>query len=303
VGIEERANECEVLAPLVTSSGCRVTNVALETEVGRQLQGTLLEAALVLPGGGQPCIVIRCPSELNGGASCEEVLPIARLLLSLNICVFALDISSSHMYCDASDVACAVRRLRDRGFRAERGWPVPTAESTDGDQLPSIALWGRSAGANAALSYAAADPMTTALISDGAYSDLPSLLGLPSWMASPFAGLKRIAEDMADAGSCAREPHPTAQTSTPAPPMHAPPWEVVSKLWMPAFYVHGELGRKVPPSCARALRDSHAGESQPQVDPVIKYRALKSEPDVYFVCEVMTVLLVTLGFSLSSLVI
>jgi len=145
--------------------------------------------------------------------------------------------------------------------------------------------------------------MTTALISDGAYSDLPSLLGLPSWMASPFAGLKRIAEDMADAGSCAREPHPTAQTSTPAPPMHAPPWEVVSKLWMPAFYVHGELGRKVPPSCARALRDSHAGESQPQVDPVIKYRALKSEPDVYFVCEVMTVLLVTLGFSLSSLVI
>jgi len=126
VGIEERANECEVLAPLVTSSGCRVTNVALETEVGRQLQGTLLEAALVLPGGGQPCIVIRCPSELNGGASCEEVLPIARLLLSLNICVFALDISSSHMYCDASGIEDSEPRGAGR-FRRRR---APTATSS-----------------------------------------------------------------------------------------------------------------------------------------------------------------------------
>lgn len=299
-GVVDAAREEEVLAAL-HAAGCSSTAVELRSSSGREVRGILLEpaaaasaaAAPATTGGPQateeeapvtaaaftlqeapatataaetqPHVVIYCPSEATGGAGGLEVAPLAGLLLSLQICVLALDLSVSHSYADASDIECAVSKLRDLEFRKARGWPI--SASKDGQELlPSIALWGRSAGANAALSYAATDPQVTALICDSAYSDLPSLLGLPSWMASPFSGLKRLAEDVAEASSCGGpqggcsmlQPNGRSKTGN----IGKPPWELATKLWMPALYVNGDADEQVPHSCARALRSSHAGEAQ-----------------------------------------
>jgi len=172
----------------------------------------------------------------------------------------------------------------------------PHIDSLLEGRSPCIALWARGLAGNAALNYAAKDPLVAALICDGAYSDIPSILGLPSWLASPFSGLKKIAEDIADHAACSKvlsAPATSISSSVSGSAANKqskkssnsnsnsnsnssngasgskskglnlePPWEIVSKLWMPAFYLHGELDRRVPSSCARALRSSHAGESQ-----------------------------------------
>mmetsp|Transcript_67127 Transcript_67127/g.187832 ORF Transcript_67127/g.187832 Transcript_67127/m.187832 type:complete len:798 (+) Transcript_67127:46-2439(+) len=242
----------------LAADGHEITIVDLATEAGRKIRGVVVAP---VPGdfrrASQPCAAVVCPSE-SGAAPIPEALPLTEMLLKLQIYVMVLDISSSHAFCEASDVGAAVRKLRESDFRRTLGWLVGQKET---DELPTTLLCGRSAGANAALSYAASDPLVGGLICDSAYSDLPSLFGLPSWMASPFAGLKRIAEDLPEltCGSKPAGPHGAAGAQATS---YLPPWEIASKLWMPALYVHGQLDRQVPPSCARALRDRHAGESQ-----------------------------------------
>lgn len=252
----DAVEEASVLAPL-HSLGYMTSIFGLRSGPTRDVRGVLFEP---LHGGpptsSQPCVLVYCPSESTGGACCTEATPIARMLLPLEIHLFALDLSGSHNYADGADVECAVRHIRDPAFRRSCGWRVPGPEEPE--ELPSIALWGRSAGANAVLNYVGMDRQITAIVCDSAYSDLPSLLGLPSWMASPFSGLRRLAEEVADA-SCGQK----AQQVVPeAPPTNRPPWELATKLWMPALYVNGEQDDKVPQTCARALRSSHAGEAQ-----------------------------------------
>lgn len=82
--------------------------------------------------------------------------------MPLGIAVFAIDLSpTKHSRCTVEDVACAVAALRDG--------TLPGLAARTGHGC-CVALWGRSAGAIAALQYAARDPTVAALVADSAYS-------------------------------------------------------------------------------------------------------------------------------------
>lgn len=257
---DDADQELQILEPVI-NTGCRITHLHLEvaSDANNAVRLSFLEAFGAPPS--EPCIVVYCPSEATGGANCSEAAQMAQMMLPIGIHVMAIDVSRSRKICDADDISCAVKFVRSRRFRKEHGWPLPGAGLQDGEQLPSIVLWGRSMGANAAIRYASTDQCLMGLVCDSAYSDIPSLVGLPSWISSPFAGLRRMAGDVVQTGSCAAATGRVAEVATAVSTM-APPWELASTLWMPALYVHGGVDTNVPSICARTLRNAHAGESQ-----------------------------------------
>ena len=185
------------------------------SEAGRCVRATLYQPSAWC--SDQPCFVVYCPAESRSGGPTCDVQQVVDSLLPLRVAVFALDVSAAggSAFCELGDVASAVRRLREHHCQ--------------GGGLVRVALWGRSAGAVAALRYAQTDPAAAALVCDGAYSDLPSLLGLPHWMASPLFGLRRLAADLPDVacsgGQLPGRP-PADAPGSAAAAARSPPFEV-----------------------------------------------------------------------------
>jgi len=183
------------------------------------------------------CVVVYCPSERDGGAGAEECLELCPELLPLGIAIFAIDVSSNGTsHCLEQDVAAAIEMLR-QGHKA-----IPP--------YPYVALWGRSAGAVAALE-AAKDPTLAAIVCDSAYSDLASLLEVPGVLSAPLAGLCQLAS-----GSGLLGP---GTESSPSP---TDPIEYARSCFVPGLFLHAAEDELLSSNHAKNLRQAHGGEAQ-----------------------------------------
>ena len=160
-------------------------------------------------------------------------------MLPLGIAIFAIDVSpSGTSHCLAKDVAAAVEMLR-HGHNA-----IPP--------YPYIALWGRSAGAAAALEAAAKNPTLAALVCDSAYSDAASLLEVPGVLSGPLSGLCQLASE---SGLLGPRVDSSATTST-APVDHA------KACFVPGLFLHPAEDELLSTEHARNLRQAYGGEAQ-----------------------------------------
>ena len=114
---------------------------------------------------------------------------------------------------------------------------------------PYVALWGRSAGAAAALEQAAKDPTLAAIVCDSAYSDLASLLEMPGLLSAPLAGLCQLASGSGLLG-------PGVDSSITPPSDHA------RSCFAPALFLHPAEDEILSAEHARALRQAYGGEAQ-----------------------------------------
>ena len=114
---------------------------------------------------------------------------------------------------------------------------------------PCIALWGRSAGAAAALEQAAKDPTLAAIVCDSAYSDLASLLDMPGLMSAPLAGLCQLASGSGLLG-------PRVDSSTTSPAEHA------KSCFAPGLFLHPADDAILSAEHAQNLRQAYSGEAQ-----------------------------------------
>ncbi|CAE7938533.1 cbpA, partial [Symbiodinium necroappetens] len=200
----------------------------------RGFVGRLLDPKLPVE---RRCVVVYCPSEREGGAGAEECLELCPELLPLGIAIFAIDVSShGTSHCLEQDVAAAIEMLR-QGHKA-----IPP--------YPYVALWGRSAGAVAALE-AAKDPTLAAIVCDSAYSDLASLLEVPGVLSAPLAGLCQLAS-----GSWLLGPG-TDSSKTPTDPV-----EYARSCFVPGLFLHAAEDELLSSDHARNLRQAHGGEAQ-----------------------------------------
>ena len=206
--------------------------------------------------------MVYCPSERDGGAGAEECLELCTLAQAFyssevqawpgevqacscevrNCCrsafaIFAIDVSSNGTsHCLEQDVAAAIEMLR-QGHKA-----IPP--------YPYVALWGRSAGAVAALE-AAKDPTLAAIVCDSAYSDLASLLEVPGVLSAPLAGLCQLAS-----GSGLLGP---GTESSPSP---TDPIEYARSCFVPGLFLHAAEDELLSSNHAKNLRQAHGGEAQ-----------------------------------------
>ena len=142
--------------------GAQVSKFALRGK--RRIVARLLE-----PAESTSCVVVYCPSELEGGAGALECLPLCPELLPLGIAVMAIDVTcTGQSLVSPDDVALVVESLR-------AGLP-------DAPRYDRVALWARSGGVAAAL-VAAQDPQTAALVADAA---APAAWGLVARYGDPL---------------------------------------------------------------------------------------------------------------------
>lgn len=155
---------------------CRGVQCGVDTA---GVKGILLEPA---DPGPEPCVVVYCPGGHAGDVYGEDVLGLAEQLCDRQISLLCLDVASGKRgACDAEDVRLAVGHVRD--FRN------PTYQK--------LALWGRGAGASAALRYAAVDPELAAVICDDAEAPVHE-----AWILDLGQHLARHASDSLF-GACA----------------------------------------------------------------------------------------------------
>ncbi|CAE8718152.1 unnamed protein product [Polarella glacialis] len=174
-----------------------------------------------------------------------ESASLARKLLPLGIAVLAIDVSpTATSLCTLDDVAYAVERLKEG---------LPNREP-----YPCVALWGRSAGAVAAIGYAAKDtPSLAGIVCDSAFSDLATLLQIPEWAASPLASMLCLAKT---ASSLAEGIGGKTAISDLRIEVHL--LEAVKQSYVPAMFMHGTQDTLVPKEHARSLREAYGGEAQ-----------------------------------------
>ncbi|CAE8585599.1 unnamed protein product, partial [Polarella glacialis] len=163
--------ECNDTAREVINScrGATLKSYFVFSKENRRLHLRLFEPPESNRQSVQRCAVVYCPSEVSGGSCAMESASLTRKLLPLGIAVLAIDVSpTATSLCTLDDVAYAVERLKEG---------LPNREP-----YPCVALWGRSAGAVAAIGYAAKDtPSLAGIVCDSAFSDLATLLQMPEW--------------------------------------------------------------------------------------------------------------------------
>lgn len=202
--------------------GAQLAKFGLKSRSGRSIVGRYMEPA----EAESRCVVVYCPSELDGGAGAEESLPLCHEVLPLGIAIFAIDLTpTKQSLCHLEDVECAVGALRDGS--------LPGLANTS---HCLVALWGRSTGAVAALQYAAKDPSVAALVMDSP-SDLTSLAPMGP-IFSPVSNFCQL-----------------LGTS------FLQPLEVAKSCFVPGFILHAAEDRMNPSDCAN-LRSNYAGEAQ-----------------------------------------
>jgi len=116
----------------------------------------------------RPCERLPCVVYLHGNCSSRiEAVPEARILLPMNITLFALDFSACGMsegeyislgWYEREDVEAVIEYLRGT------------------NQVSTIGLWGRSMGAVTALMYASIDHTIAGIVLDSPFSSLKTLV-------------------------------------------------------------------------------------------------------------------------------
>lgn len=192
-----------------------------------------------------PCVVY-----LHGNSSSKAEATIeAKMLLSMNITLFALDFSGcgksegdyiSLGYYEKVDVECVVKFLRSS------------------QKVSTIGLWGRSMGAVTALMYGISDPTIGGLVLDSPFSSLKSLveeiakekISLPNFVLEQVLSMIKSSVKK-KAGFSLDEIEPL---------------EYAKKCFIPCMFLAAKNDDFVKPHHTQLLYDNYAGEKNLKFD-------------------------------------
>lgn len=195
------------------------------------------------PAQELPCVIY-----LHGNASCRiAACELLRQLLPCGITVFSMDFSGSGLsegehvslgFFEREDVETAIAHLRGSG------------------EVSTVALWGHSMGATAALLYGDRDPSIAAMVLDSPFADFMQLANeLAQGMREN--GLRVPGFAISVAASMIRR---SVRRRAKFDPGEVSPLANCSKCFIPALFAHGELDLFIKPSHSEQLHEAYAGD-------------------------------------------